>query len=291
MKVQNNNSVQDQSGNSHNHMLSGVFIYENESLVDLENEEWIDAIGFDGIYQVSNLGRVKSIERMCIRNNGRNFLLKEKIRKQQVSEKFSSIRVGCCENGFMTNVIVARLVFFSFNYNIKNLPEYSVMHKDNDWKNNKLENLKIGTQNEISKLTFEHGKVEHLKLGNPMLSKHKIENSVLENMVIKKLKCLCCGEIKDISLFREGRNKCKKCSINSKLTKENRIKRFEKSIFKTVDIKTKKEIIYSDAKKEDLLKIISIVTVFKYSKSGKVCYPSPKSRFQFSPFRIEVLKT
>ena len=29
--------------------------YEIESLSDLENEEWIDCIGYDGIYQVSNL--------------------------------------------------------------------------------------------------------------------------------------------------------------------------------------------------------------------------------------------
>lgn len=32
------------------------------SLDNLENEEWIDAFGFDGIYQVSNYGRVKKAD-------------------------------------------------------------------------------------------------------------------------------------------------------------------------------------------------------------------------------------
>lgn len=272
-------------------LLGEVFIYENESLVDLENEEWIDCIGFDGIYQVSNLGRIKGVERWRETRPGVGYMMKEKIRKQSVSKKHSSIRCFLCKDGKVNPQMVSRLVFFSFNYNIKNLPEYFVMHKDGDYKNNRLENLKIATRSEIEKLKFNQNKVEHLKFGNPLLSNYKTENAVFENMIVKKLKCICCKEIKDISLFRKGRNKCKKCSSDSKLTKNNMIIRFEKSIFKTIDIKTKKEIIYNDAKKEGLLKIISIVTVFKYSKSGKVCYPSPKSRFQFSPFRIEVLKT
>ena len=35
--------------------------YQNFSLEDLPNEEWRDVIGYEGLYQVSNLGRVKSI--------------------------------------------------------------------------------------------------------------------------------------------------------------------------------------------------------------------------------------
>lgn len=33
-------------------------IYKNLSLEDLENEIWVDALGFGGVYAVSNLGRV-----------------------------------------------------------------------------------------------------------------------------------------------------------------------------------------------------------------------------------------
>lgn len=37
--------------------------YQNFSLEDLPNEEWRDVIGYEGLYQVSNLGRVKSLPR------------------------------------------------------------------------------------------------------------------------------------------------------------------------------------------------------------------------------------
>ena len=36
-------------------------IYQNLSLENLPNEEWRDVVGYEGLYQVSNLGRVKSI--------------------------------------------------------------------------------------------------------------------------------------------------------------------------------------------------------------------------------------
>ena len=35
--------------------VSGCFYYENLQLEDLENEIWVDAFEFDGIYEVSNL--------------------------------------------------------------------------------------------------------------------------------------------------------------------------------------------------------------------------------------------
>lgn len=37
--------------------------YQNLSLEDLPNEFWRDVVGYEGIYQVSNLGRVKSLDR------------------------------------------------------------------------------------------------------------------------------------------------------------------------------------------------------------------------------------
>lgn len=38
-------------------------IYKNLSLEDLPNEEWRDVVGYEGLYQVSNMGRVKSLKR------------------------------------------------------------------------------------------------------------------------------------------------------------------------------------------------------------------------------------
>lgn len=38
--------------------------------IELESEIWKDISGYDGFYQVSNLGRVKSLDRTIVRSNG-----------------------------------------------------------------------------------------------------------------------------------------------------------------------------------------------------------------------------
>ena len=39
---------------------------ENLSLEDMEGEVWKDVVGYEGLYKVSNLGRVKSLDRYVI---------------------------------------------------------------------------------------------------------------------------------------------------------------------------------------------------------------------------------
>ena len=56
------------------------------SLDNLENEEWIDALGFDGIYQVSNYGRVKTLGRW-VSNGKSERWVKERIRKLYIRKK------------------------------------------------------------------------------------------------------------------------------------------------------------------------------------------------------------
>ena len=40
-----------------------------------EEETWRDVAGYEGLYQVSNMGRVKSLERIITRKNGKSKLL------------------------------------------------------------------------------------------------------------------------------------------------------------------------------------------------------------------------
>lgn len=53
-------------------------IYENLSIESLPNEEWRDIVGYEGLYQVSNLGRVKSMPRLHRYAHG-EYLSKKKI--------------------------------------------------------------------------------------------------------------------------------------------------------------------------------------------------------------------
>jgi len=43
--------------------MSGLPIYENTSLKNLQGETWKDVVGYEGLYEVSNLGRVKSLKK------------------------------------------------------------------------------------------------------------------------------------------------------------------------------------------------------------------------------------
>lgn len=46
----------------------------------MENEEWKDVVGYEGLYQVSNLGRMKSLPKLK-RTPTATFMSKEKIMK------------------------------------------------------------------------------------------------------------------------------------------------------------------------------------------------------------------
>lgn len=45
------------------------------------NEIWEDVKGYEGLYQVSDMGRVKSLERTVTRKNGRKQTIRERILK------------------------------------------------------------------------------------------------------------------------------------------------------------------------------------------------------------------
>ena len=93
-------------------------------------EVWKDIEGYIGIYQVSNLGRVRSL--------GNNKRKKDKIRKQIKTCK-GYLRVGLHKDGATTWEYVHRLVAQAFIPNTGNLPQ--VNHKDENKENNCVDNL------------------------------------------------------------------------------------------------------------------------------------------------------
>ncbi len=61
-------------------------LYKNLSLEDLPGEEWRDVVGYEGLYKVSNLGRVKMLERNVLANKSIK-KIKEHILSQHLSSK------------------------------------------------------------------------------------------------------------------------------------------------------------------------------------------------------------
>lgn len=94
-------------------------------------EEWKDIKGYEGLYQISNRGRVKSL--------GNNKTRKEKILSLKPGNN-GYIRVYLCRKREKTKpFLVHRLVAQAFLPNPDNLPV--VNHKDENKLNNNVENL------------------------------------------------------------------------------------------------------------------------------------------------------
>ena len=90
-------------------------------------EIWKDIKGYEGDYQVSSYGRVKSYK------NG-----KEKILKPRLTTR-KYLQVHFCKNKIVKNFQVHRLVALAFLPNPQNFPH--INHKDENKMNNNLENL------------------------------------------------------------------------------------------------------------------------------------------------------
>lgn len=104
--------------------------------MNLENEIWKDIPGYEGAYQVSNLGRIKSLSRVVKHSSGGTSRLKEKIMKPT---KNIYLYARLQKDGKNYHLAVHRLVCGSFHENPNNYP--CVNHKDNDPTNNNADNL------------------------------------------------------------------------------------------------------------------------------------------------------
>lgn len=101
-------------------------------------EEWRPVVGHEGLYEVSNLGRVKSLERDCVTGRGGVQHLKERFLNTD-KKKTGYFQVCLFKNGVRKYYLLHRLVAQAFIPNPLNLPE--VNHKDENPANNAVWNL------------------------------------------------------------------------------------------------------------------------------------------------------
>jgi len=123
----------------------------NMQLEDLNGEEWRDIPGYNGLYCVSNLGRVKS----CGRYRANGSWWKEKIRKQSliIRDKVrNGLSVDLYQNKKDKRFQVSMLVGMAFLRERKKNEVYA--HFNKDPLDNRLENIKVMTEKESVKLNF-----------------------------------------------------------------------------------------------------------------------------------------
>lgn len=120
----------------------------------MENEIWKDIEGYEGLYQVSNIGNVKSM------NYGRT--RKEKLLNLNLDGR-GYYYVVLCKDGIHKNKTIHRLVAMAFIPNPDNKRE--IDHIDTVRTNNNVENLQWATRKENSNNPISRRKNSASKIG------------------------------------------------------------------------------------------------------------------------------
>jgi hypothetical protein len=174
-------------------------IYKNYSLENLDGEEWRDVEGYEGLYQVSNMGRVKGLEREYKSNNGKGteYIGKTKTRilKQGLTTD-GYPQVALCRNSTCKYVKVHKLVAKAFIPNTENKP--TIDHISTVRHDNRVCNLRYFTFKEQmaeNKITKERHRKIVSEWGKKNIKKANESNK-------KKVRCITTN--KTFNSVKEG---------------------------------------------------------------------------------------
>ena len=125
-------------------------------------EIWKDIEGYEGLYQVSNLGTVTSLDREVIQFN-RFKNIKRIYKGKNLSKKITNrgyLSVALTKNGISKYFLIHRLVAKTFLQNFEE--NMTIDHIDCNKLNNNVENLRIVTLKKNIQLSYEN-KLHNLK--------------------------------------------------------------------------------------------------------------------------------
>lgn len=135
-------------------------------------EIWKDIKGYEGLYQISSFGNVKSLDRYIINKNGDKQYFPGKYLTQGISDNY--LKVILSKNNkqrtFRVHILVAR----AFIPNPENKPE--VNHIDGNKKNNKVNNLEWNTRSENEFHAYRNGLAKPSNKQKQAVAKYAKEN-------------------------------------------------------------------------------------------------------------------
>lgn len=119
----------------------------------MKNEDWKPAVGYEGIYEVSDLGRVRSLDRTVTISNGRQRQRLGRVLKLGVSGKYKVVMLSDA-NGCHVTHKVHRLVLAAF---VGPGEGIDGCHNNGNGLDNRLENLRWDTRSGNEKDKLRHG--------------------------------------------------------------------------------------------------------------------------------------
>ena len=154
------------------------WLYEDDD--PYANEEWRPVPGYEGLYEVSNMGRVKSLERDVSTSNRKSLHKPEKILKEYINPKEGYPMITLCKDGKSQLCMIHRLVATTFVPNPENKPY--VDHINTIRNDNVPENLEWVThkENQNNDLTRMH--ISKANTGRPCYYKRVFSEEEKERM-------------------------------------------------------------------------------------------------------------
>lgn len=129
-----------------------------KALEELTREIWKDIPSFEGFYQASDMGRIRSVDRIITYKDGRKGLYKGQIIKQRIG-KVGYLMLSVSVGSKIKTFTVHRLIALAFIPNPENKPE--VNHKNGKYIDNKLENLEWVTPKENTQHAIRTGLINN----------------------------------------------------------------------------------------------------------------------------------
>jgi hypothetical protein len=131
------------------------YFYTDTTTPLLEGEIWKSVIGFEGLYEASNLGRVKSLDHITKNSLGVKRKFKGRILKQKSRSNDGYLDACLYNNGKSSHKGVGTIIAPLFCENPLNKPE--VNHLNSKPKDNRAINLNFLTRSEQLLWAFRHG--------------------------------------------------------------------------------------------------------------------------------------
>jgi hypothetical protein len=174
------------------------------------NEEWKDIPGYEGIYQISNLGVMRSIKRIIRQKTGQIYSI-DGCHLKPCADGCGYLFVRLCKNGNHQMIKIHRAVANAFCLNPHQKPQ--VNHMDGNKKNNNYANLEWVTNDEnmqhswrIGLRTYSGEGAHNNKLSNkdvltirscyikgdlkygakPLARKYRVSNTTIRNIMKNK---------------------------------------------------------------------------------------------------------
>ena len=167
------------------------------------NEIWKDVKGFEGIYQVSNLGRIKGLKRI---SKDHRYLPERILSGSLYSNGYIVVKLRY--NGMLKRTSIHRLVAEHFIPNPNKYP--CINHKDENKRNNKVENLEwcsqkynsnYGTGNQRRRKTYKKKyskKIRQYTLNGDFVREYdSIADASFYSGAQKSEICSCCKRVKN----------------------------------------------------------------------------------------------